>query len=102
VVYFYKQALMALAFFPEMWFDAAEFCFLKTLAARLAESCSESEVTSSRSARLNVSKQLSGFASSAKRAAKVREPYDKLLDALYELINKARNQETQDRAFERQ
>jgi hypothetical protein len=24
---------------------------------------------------------------SAKRAAKVREPYDKLLDALYELIN---------------
>jgi cleavage stimulation factor subunit 3 len=33
---------------------------------------------------------------SSKRAAKVREPYDKLLDALYELINKARNQESQD------
>ena len=28
--------------------------------------------------------------------SKVREPYDKLLEALYELINKARNQENQD------
>jgi cleavage stimulation factor subunit 3 len=102
VVYFYKQALMALAFFPEMWFDAAEFCFLNNMEddgtqflkngiEANPESCL---LTFKRADRLEVTSD--SEQDSAKRAAKVREPYDKLLDALYELINKARNQETQD------
>ncbi|KAJ5516798.1 hypothetical protein N7527_008358 [Penicillium freii] len=102
VVYFYKQALMALTFLPEMWFDAAEFSFLhdmedagtdflkKGIDAN-PESCL---LTFKRADRLEVTSD--SEQDSAKRAAKVREPYDKLLDALYELINKARNQETQD------
>ncbi|KAI2732608.1 hypothetical protein CBS147332_1747 [Penicillium roqueforti] len=102
VVYFYKQALMALAFLPEMWFDAAEFCFLNDMEDAGTEflkngidanpeSCL---LTFKRADRLEVTSD--SEQDSAKRAAKVREPYDKLLDALYELINKARNQETQD------
>ncbi|CAG7947211.1 unnamed protein product [Penicillium nalgiovense] len=102
VMYFYKQALMALAFLPEMWFDAAEFCFLndteeagteflKNGIEANPESCL---LTFKRADRLEVTSD--SEQDSAKRAAKVREPYDKLLDALYELINKARNQETQD------
>ena len=27
VVYVYKQALMSMRFLPEIWFDAADFCF---------------------------------------------------------------------------
>ncbi|CAL5870382.1 uncharacterized protein PFLUO_LOCUS4618 [Penicillium psychrofluorescens] len=102
VVYVYKQALMALRFLPEIWFEAAEFCyandmenegtdFLKQGIEANPESCllcfklgDRLEVTSD-------SEQ-----DSTKRAAKVREPYDKLLEALYELITKARTQESQD------
>lgn len=105
VVYFFKQALMALSFFPEMWFNAAEFCFqndlddegtefLKKGIDANPESCL---LTFKRADRLEVLSE--SDQDSAKRALKVREPYDKLLDALYELINKARNQETQDIAL---
>ncbi|KAJ5793650.1 RNA-processing protein HAT helix [Penicillium paradoxum] len=105
VVYFYKQALMALTFFPEMWFDAAEFCFqndmddegsefLKKGIDANPESCL---LAFKRADRLEVTSE--SEQDSTKRAAKVREPYDKLLDALYELINKARNQEAQDVAL---
>ncbi|KXG48849.1 RNA-processing protein, HAT helix [Penicillium griseofulvum] len=102
VVYFYKQALMALTFLPEMWFDAAEFCFLNDMEDAGTEflkngidanpeSCL---LTFKRADRLEVTSDSEH--DSAKRAAKVREPYDKLLNALYDLINKARDQETQD------
>ncbi|KAJ5158581.1 RNA-processing protein HAT helix [Penicillium coprophilum] len=102
VVYFYKQALMALTFLPEMWFDAAEFCFLNDMEDAGTEflkngldanpeSCL---LTFKRADRLEVTSD--SEQDSAKRAAKVREPYDKLLNALYDLINKARDQETQD------
>ncbi|CAG8942219.1 unnamed protein product [Penicillium salamii] len=102
VVYFYKQALMALSFLPEIWFDAAEFCFLNDMEndgneflkqgiEANPESCL---LTFKRADRLEVTSETEQ--DSAKRAAKVREPYDKVLDALYELINKARDRETQD------
>ncbi|KAJ6033543.1 uncharacterized protein N7446_008168 [Penicillium canescens] len=102
VVYVYKQALMALSFLPEIWFDAAEFCFsnemetegidfLKQGIDANPESCL---LTFKRADRLEM--VTDADQDSAKRAAKVREPYDKLLDTLYELINKARAQESQD------
>src|ERR1700743_2646215 len=31
ILFTYKQALMALQFWPEMWYDAAEFCFAHNL-----------------------------------------------------------------------
>ncbi|KAJ5576825.1 RNA-processing protein HAT helix [Penicillium sp. DV-2018c] len=102
VVYFYKQALMAMTFLPEMWFDAAEFCFqngleddgtdfLKKGIEANPESCL---LAFKRADRLEVASE--SEQDSANRAQKVREPYDKLLDALYTLISKARDQETQD------
>jgi cleavage stimulation factor subunit 3 len=102
VVYFYKQALMALSFLPEIWFDAAEFCFLNDMESEGTELLKQGIeanpesclLTFKRADRLEVTTD--SEQDSTKRAAKVREPYDKLLDALYELINKARNQETQD------
>lgn len=102
VLYVYKQALMALRFVPEIWYEAAEFCFLNDMESEGTdmlkqgieanpESCLLSFKLADRLEVTSDSEQ-----DSSKRAAKVREPYDKLLDALYELINKARNQETQD------
>jgi cleavage stimulation factor subunit 3 len=102
VVYVYKQALMAMMFLPEIWFDAAEFCFLNDmesdgmdfLKSGLEANPESCLLTFKRADRLEVTSD--SEQDSNKRAAKVREPYDKLLDALYELINKARNRETQD------
>lgn len=102
VVYVYKQALMALRFIPEIWFEAAEFCFLNDMENdgnellrqgidANPESCL---LAFKRADRLEVTSD--SEQDSAGRAAKVREPYDKLLDTLYELINKARTQESQD------
>lgn len=102
VIYVYKQALMALRFVPEIWYDAAEFCFLNTMESEGTdmlkqgieanpESCLLSFKLADRLEVTSDSEQ-----DSSKRAAKVREPYDKLLEALYNLINKARNQESQD------
>jgi cleavage stimulation factor subunit 3 len=31
ILHVYKQAVMTLRFWPEMWFDAAEFCFANGL-----------------------------------------------------------------------
>ena len=96
IVFVYKQALMALQFWPEMWFDAAEFCFdngLESegndfltrgitanpesclLAFKLADRLEHSEIDGSD----DESKQ--------RRGAAVRAPYDKVLDALYGLVS---------------
>ncbi|KAF7720101.1 Uncharacterized protein PECH_001216 [Penicillium ucsense] len=102
VLYVYKQALMALRFVPEMWFDAAEFCFLNAMEneghdmlKQGMEANPESCLLAFKMAdRLEVTSD--SEQDSSKRAAKVREPYDKLLDSLYDLLNKARNRESQD------
>ena len=88
VVYFYKQALMALAFLPEMWFDAAEFCFLNDMEDAGTDFLKKGIDANPESCLLTFKR--------ADRLEVTSEPYDKLLDALYELINKARNQETKD------
>lgn len=102
VVYVYKQALMALRFYPAMWFDAAEFCFLNGIEAEgnellkqgmdaNPESCL---LAFKRADRLEITSE--SEQDPIKRGAKVREPYDKVLDALYDLIAKARTRESQD------
>jgi cleavage stimulation factor subunit 3 len=102
VVYVYKQALMAMAFLPEIWFDAAEFCFAHEMETQGIEFLTQGLEANPESCLLTF-KRADRFEmvtdadqDPAKRAAKVREPYEKLLDALYELINKARAQESQD------
>ncbi|PWY92444.1 CFIA complex component Rna14 [Aspergillus heteromorphus CBS 117.55] len=102
VVYVYKQALMALRFIPEMWFEAAEFClhndmetegsdFLKHGIDANPESCLLAFKLADWLELNTESEQ-----DPVKRGAKVREPYDKLLDSLYDLIAKARTREAQD------
>lgn len=102
VVYVYKQALMALRFLPEIWFEAAEFCFqndmetegnefLKQGIDANPESCL---LAFKRADRLEISSE--SEQDPIKRGSKVREPYDRLLDALYDLIAKARTRESQD------
>lgn len=105
VVFVYKQALMAMRFWPELWCDAADFCFLNTLEtegndfltngiAANPESCL---LAFKRADRLELcSANEEGDESAKRRGAAVREPYDKVLDALYDLIEKAKAREAQD------
>ncbi|MCJ1394742.1 mRNA 3'-end-processing protein rna14 [Xylographa bjoerkii] len=107
IVFVYKQALMALQFWPEMWFDAAEFCFNNDLETQgndflnrgisaNPESCL---LAFKRADRLELSTTNGNDDESKKRRGDtVREPYDKVLEALYELINKAMAREARDLA----
>ncbi|KAJ6166611.1 RNA-processing protein HAT helix [Penicillium chermesinum] len=102
VVYVYKQALMALRFLPEIWFEASEFCFLngmETEGNELLKQGTEANPEScllsfKRADRLEMTSE--SEQDSSARAAKVREPYDALLTTLYDLIAKAKKQEDQD------
>lgn len=102
VLHVYKHALLALRFMPEIWFDAADFClqnglenegneFLKQGVDANPESCL---LAFKRADQLEIATE--SEQDPIKRGAKVREPYDRVLDALYELIAKVRTQESQD------
>ncbi|EGE01527.1 mRNA 3'-end-processing protein rna14 [Trichophyton equinum CBS 127.97] len=102
VLYVYKQALMALRFVPEVFFDTADFCFqnnmetegndfLKQGIEANPESCLLAFKRADRLELSSVSEQ-----DPKKRGTLVREPYDKLLDALYDLIAQVRAQEAAD------
>ena len=107
VVFVYKQALMAMRFWPELWCDAADFCFQNTLEAEgndfltngIAANPESCLLTFKRADRLELSTaNEEGDESIKRRGAAVREPFDKLLDALYDLIGKAKAREAQDLA----
>lgn len=102
VIYVYKQALMALYFWPEMWLEAAEFCFENDhesgneFLAQGITANPESALLAFRQAdRLELSTTNGNDEDSkAARGDKVREPYDKCLDALYALVTKVQASET--------
>ena len=104
ILFVYKQAVMALQFWPEMWFDAAEFClsagleteaskFLKDGAAANPESCLLTFKISDRIESTTTNDD-SSDPGAKKRMERVREPYNVLLDALYVLLQKYRRRET--------
>lgn len=107
ILYVYRQALMALRFWPEMWFDAAEFCFQNGLetegndfltqgVAANPESCL---LAFKRADRLEITTaNEEGEENAKRRGMAVRELYDKVLDALYDLITKTKTREGQDTA----
>jgi cleavage stimulation factor subunit 3 len=106
VVYVYKQALMALQFWPEMWFDAAEFChqngledeantFLRDGAAANPESVLLAFKLADRAEHDTTSMSTSDEDSLMSRGETVRAPFDKVLDTLYGLIGKAELRATQ-------
>lgn len=105
IVFVYKHALMAMRFWPELWVDASDFCFQNDLesdgndfliqgVAANPESCL---LAFKRADRLELSTaNEEGDESALRRGTAVREPYDKLLDALYELCTKTKSRETQE------
>lgn len=106
-VFVYKQALMSMRFWPELWCDAADFCFSNSLDAEgndfltqgIAANPESCLLAFKRADRLELTTaNEDGDESAKRRGAAVREPYDKVLDALYDLIGKAKTRESQDLA----
>lgn len=103
ILYAYKQAIMALRFWPEMWVEAAEWAFANAMEkegnefltqgiAANPESCL---LTFKQADRLETVLPVEeGEEGVVSRGAAIREPYNKLLDALYELLKKTKARET--------
>lgn len=106
VLYVYKQAIMALRFWPEIWVEAAEWCFVNGIekdgldigsdfltqgVAANPESCLLAFKHADRlESVLPIEEGEEGI---AKRGAAVRAPYDRLQDSLYELLKKLKTRE---------
>lgn len=107
VVFVYKQAVMAMRFWPEMWFDAANFCFETEMDSigneflvqginANPESCLLAFKRADRIELTTPNEESDDGI--ARRGAAVREPFDKVLDALYDLITKTKAREAQELA----
>ena len=107
IVFVYKQALMAMRFWPELWAEASDFCFANELEpegdtflaqgiAANPESCLLAFKRADRKELTSTKEE--GDEAAIRRGAAVREPYDKLLDALYELFATSKAREDQDTA----
>ena len=107
VLYVYKQAVMALRFWPEIWVEAAEWCYANDLAkdgddflsngvAANPESCLIAFKKADRLETTLVTEEASK--DPAEKGAIVRAPFDALLTALYDLHKQLKHRETQDLA----
>ena len=106
VLFVYKQALMALQFWPEMWYDAAVFCFSCGMQKEALDFLNQGIASNPESCllafklgdhiELTTSNDETSDPGSKGRMQKVREPYDKVLDTLYDLIAKAKARELRD------
>ncbi|KAJ1324230.1 cleavage stimulation factor subunit 3 [Microdochium nivale] len=103
----YKQALMALRFWPELWVEAAEWCFEQNLTDDKGDAGTqflvdgvtantESPLLALKHAdRIESTHQVSeGDEGKAALAQAVRAPYDQAFDTLYEMIKKLKDRET--------
>lgn len=102
VIYLYKQALMALRFWPQLWFDAAEWCFHNDLVDEGNKFLDQGMEANPESCLLAFRKahqiELAGDfeegdAGNVRKGEAVREPFNKVLDALYELTTKTKQRE---------
>ncbi|KAI4255224.1 MAG: hypothetical protein L6R42_006835 [Xanthoria sp. 1 TBL-2021] len=102
VVFVYQQAVMDMRFWPELWYDAAEFCFQNDLDPEGNEFLAQGVYANPESCLLAfrradrvelTTSNGDGDDGIVRRGAAVREPYDKVLDALYELITKTKDRE---------
>ena len=109
VLYVYKQAVMALRFWPEIWVEAAEWCFAngiekdgkdvgtEFLTQGIAANPESCLLAFKHADRLEtVLPMEEGEEGLARRGAAVREPYDRLQEALYELLKKLKFRETRE------
>ena len=107
VLYVFKQAVMALRFWPEIWADAAEWCFNNGLhkegdtflhdgVSANPESCL---ITFKKADRLETTLSTNeADKGPAEQGEIVRAPYEKLLDTLYDLFKQLKAREAQDLA----
>ncbi|KAF5541332.1 mRNA 3 end-processing RNA14 [Fusarium phyllophilum] len=104
VLYVYKQALMALRFWPEIWVDAAEWCFQNDIRENDKELGTELLLEGIRANRESVLLALKHAdhievnypgkeVDKAEFAQAVRKPYDDVLETLYEMGDKVKERE---------
>lgn len=105
VLYVYKQSLMALRFWPEMWVDAAEWCFANGMEKEGETFLSDGIAANPESCLLAFKKAdrlettlptEEADKGPAEKGAIVRVPYDGLLDSLYDLIKQLKVREARD------
>lgn len=106
ILYAYKQALMALRFWPEMWVNAAEWCFennihkdgsdmgLKFLSDGIEANPESVLLALKLGDRTEMTHPL-GDTEDAKEARiqAIRKPYDGVLDTLYKMMQKLKERE---------
>ncbi|KAH7018311.1 uncharacterized protein B0I36DRAFT_37791 [Microdochium trichocladiopsis] len=108
ILHVYKQALMALRFWPELWVEAAEWCFEQNMINDKGQDTGsqflidgvaanpESPLLALKHAdRIESTHQVSeGDEGKAALAQAVRAPYDQAFDTLYDMIKKLKDRET--------
>ncbi|KAG0137661.1 hypothetical protein HOY82DRAFT_646849 [Tuber indicum] len=108
ILFVFNQALMALRFWPEMWFDAAEWCFANGIDNQGLDFLHEGMVANPESCllyfkyaeRLEATTIIEGGEEALIRKGQlVRKPYDDLLNRLYELVGKIERKEKDDLAL---
>lgn len=107
VLFAYQQALMAMRYWPELWSEASDFCFSNGLDDKgddfLAQGINANPesclLAFKRADRIELTMKFEDDDEDhTRRAAAVRQPYDKVLDALYELITRSDSRKKQELA----
>ncbi|KAH8673308.1 CFIA complex component Rna14 [Xylariales sp. PMI_506] len=107
VIYVYKQALMALRFWPELWVDASEWCFENGIVSKEGQELGlqflvdgvganpESSLLAFKHADRIESTHPAGEGEAGKTAfaEAVRAPFEVALSALYNMVKKLKEQE---------
>lgn len=105
ILYLYKQAGMALRFWPQIWVDAAEWCFSNGLDKDGDSFLNDGIIANPESCLLAFKKAdrlettlstLEAGKGPAEQGAVVRVPYDSLLNTLYDLIKQLKGREAAD------
>ncbi|POS84922.1 hypothetical protein EPUL_003511, partial [Erysiphe pulchra] len=107
ILYVYKQAVISLRFWPEIWVEAADWCFANNLEKESDLFLNNGQVANPESC-LIVFKKADRLETSlatdetdkspAERGAIVRAPYDQLFDTLYDMIKQLKTREARDLA----
>lgn len=112
ILYVYNQALMALRFWPEMWVDAAQWCFDNEIATKDGSSTGLDFLTKGVEANpesVLLALKHGDYIESTypveendeakiARGKAVRAPYDKVLDTLYGIIKSLKDRENAEMA----
>lgn len=102
VIHIYKNALMALRFWPELWYEAAEWCYENGLSTEGDKFLNDGIEANPESCLLAFKKANQveqrtdfedGLAGVSAKGKAVREPYMKLLDTLYDLTTQTKKRE---------